>query len=235
MFNPRPVVRRIPLGDAAVCVVDDALLDPRRWVEMAAAHAAGFVEAPSNAYPGIELPMPDSIAAQCMAFFDAHLRDGFGLRRTLHGHAKLAIATHAEEALQPFQVIPHVDRLRMEPGQAALASVLYLFEDEALGGTRFYRPRVDPARLATLFGDAARLDADAFCARHRLPRAYPGGGNAWFEHVLTVPPRFNRLIAYPGTIFHCSDIPQPRLLVADPRKGRLTLNGFYACRRALAS
>lgn len=232
MFNPEPVVTYLPLGDAAVCIIDDALQEPGRWVELARLHADSFVEAPGNAYPGIELPMPDSIAAQCMAFFDARLNHRFGLRGCVHGHAKLAIATHPEQRLQPFQTIPHVDRLRMHAGQAAMASVLYLFEDERLGGTSFYRPRVDASRLAGLFEDAARLDAGTFGVRHGLPRRYPAGSSDWFEHVLTVPPRWNRLIAYPGTIFHSSHVPDPSRLHADPGKGRLTLNGFFVCQRS---
>lgn len=231
MFRASPVVQRIPLGDAAVCVIDDALQDPRRWVELAGVHAGGFVEAPRNAYPGIELPMPDSIAAQCMAYIDQHLAGGFGLRGCAQGHAKLAIATYPEHALQPFQTIPHVDRLRLQHDQAAMAMVLYLFADAALGGTSFYRPRVEPSRLAGLFDDAARMPVEAFAARHRVPRRYPADSNAWFERVLTVPPRWNRLIVYPGTVFHCSDIPDPARLVADPVRGRLTLNGFFACNR----
>ena len=234
MFRPDPIVQRIPLGDTAVCVIDDALQDPERWVALAGQHAGGFVEAPRNAYPGIELPMPDSIAAQCMAYVDRHLAGGFGLRGCAHGHAKLAIATYPEHVLQPFQTIPHVDRLRLEPGQAAMAMVLYLFKDNGLGGTSFYRPRVEPARLAGLFEDAARLQADAFSARHGLPRRYPAESNGWFDRVLTVPPRWNRLIVYPGTIFHCSDIPDPARLRADPGSGRLTLNGFFACNRSRA-
>jgi hypothetical protein len=233
VFNPAPTVQRVALGDACVCVVDDALLDPDRWVALARRHAASFAETPGNAYPGIELPMPDSMVAQCMAFFDQHLHAQFGLRKSLHGHVKLAIATHPEDRLQPFQTIPHVDSLRVEPGQAAMASVLYLFENEALGGTSFYRPRADAVRLAGLFKDAARLDAGSFCALHGLPRAYPAASNDWFEHVLTVPPRWNRLIAYPGTIFHSSHLPDPPKLQADPGTGRLTLNGFFTCKRAL--
>lgn len=235
MFNPAPVVQRIALGDAAVCIIDDALQQPERWVELARRHAGSFIEAPGNAYPGLELPMPESIVAQCTAFFDQHLRDGFGLRRTLHAHAKLALATHPETRLQPFQVIPHVDRQQMEAGQAAMASVLYLFNDETLGGTSFYRPRADAARLAGLFKDAARLDAESFCLLHGLPRAYPAASNEWFEHVLTLPPRWNRLIVYPGTVFHSSHLPDPSKLRVDPGQGRLTLNGFYTCKRALAA
>lgn len=235
MFNPTPVVQRVALGDAAACVIDDALREPGRWVELACRHAGGFVEAPGNAYPGIELPMPESIVAQCMAFFDQHLREQFGLRRTLDGHAKLAIATHPEARLQPFQVMPHVDRQHVEAGQAAIALVLYLFEDEALGGTSFYRPRVDASHLATLFTDAAQQDVETFCALHGLPRAYPAAGNAWFERMHTVPARWNRLVVYPGTVFHSSHVPHPARLQADPATGRLTLNGFFTCKRALTA
>ena len=90
---------------------------------------------------------------------------------------------------------------------------------------------MDGARLARLFNDAATLPAEAFAASHGIRRAYPATSNAWFERVLGVPPRWNRLIAYSGTLFHCSDIPEPSRLDADPAKGRLTLNGFYACER----
>lgn len=235
MFNPAPVVQRIALGDTAVCVVDDALQEPARWAAMAAQHAGGFVAAPQNAYPGIELPMPDAIALQCMRWFDAHLARHFGLAGTEHGHAKLAIATLPEAQLQPFQTIPHIDRMPGPPGQAVMASVLYLFDDATLGGTRFFRPRVPPSQLATLFEDAARLDATPFGDRHGLPRAYPDGATAWFEPVLTIPPRWNRLVVYPGTIFHCSHVPDPARLSADPASGRLTLNGFYGCRRTGAA
>lgn len=234
MFRADPRVRRIPLGQTSVCVIDDALEDPQRWVDLAAAHADSFVEAPRNAYPGIELPMPDSIAAQCMAYIDHHIAADFGLKGCANGHAKLAIATYPAHALQPFQVIPHVDSLRLAPGQVAMAMVLYLFEDAGLGGTSFYRPRMEPTRLAGLFEDAARMPIDAFSTTHGIARAYPADGNAWFERVLTVPPRRNRLIVYPGTVFHCSDIQDPARLQPNPATGRLTLNGFFACVRARA-
>jgi hypothetical protein len=40
------------------------------------------------------------------------------------------------------------------------------------------------------------------------------------------------MVVYPGTVFHSSHIPDASRLHADPRIGRLTLNGFFACRRA---
>jgi hypothetical protein len=50
--------------------------------------------------------------------------------------------------------------------------------------------------------------------------------------VAVVPPRFNRLIFYDGSLFHAGDIPHPGLLRDDVRSGRLTFNGFFVCRRA---
>lgn len=235
MFRPDPVVQRIPLGDSAVCIVDDALLAPEQWVRDAVAHVQRFREAPYNAYPGLELRMPDAVAASIAEFFDRHMRAHFGVRRTLRQHAKLAMVTRAPGTLQPYQTIPHVDTLEVEPGQCVIASVLYLFADPALGGTGFYRPRVPAERLHGLMRDAAVLDADTFAARHGIPRDYAGAGSDWFERVLLVPPRWNRLIVYSGTILHSGEIAHPECLSADPREGRLTLNGFLTCRRQLAA
>jgi hypothetical protein len=58
--------------------------------------------------------------------------------------------------------------------------------------------------------------------------------NAFFEKVATVPARWNRMIFYTGTIFHSGEIVHPQLLSDDPRTGRLTLNGFFTCRRSVA-
>lgn len=233
MFRPAPDVQRIPLGDMPVCVVDDALDAPDRWIELACRHADGFVPAARNAYPGVELPMPDSIVAQCKDFIDQTFRGYFGVRRTLHGHMKLAMATQPDSMLQPFQMLPHVDRQDLGADEVAMAWVLYLFKDARFGGTSFYRPRVDSSRLATLFADAACVVPDEFSARHGIPRRYPSGTTECFEHVLSLPPRWNRLVVYPGTIFHSAEIPQASALSADPATGRLTLNGFFTCKRSL--
>lgn len=234
MFNPAPVVQRIRLGESVVCVVDDALADPDAWVREAASRSGSFIEAAYNAYPGAELRLPEPLSRQCGEFFDRHLRAHFNARRTLRMHAKLAMVSRAPGSLQPVQTIPHVDDLALQAGQLAIASVLYLFRDEALGGTSFYRPRVEPTRLAELMRDAARLDAAEFSIRHGVPRAYPSGSGAWFERVLTLPPRWNRLIAYSGTIFHSGDIQHPDRMAVNPTTGRLTLNAFYVCRRTTA-
>ena len=55
--------------------------------------------------------------------------------------------------------------------------------------------------------------------------------NAYFERIATVPAAWNRLIFYDGGLFHSAHIEQPALLASDPTRGRLTLNGFFTCRR----
>jgi hypothetical protein len=111
------------------------------------------------------------------------------------------------------------------------ASVLYLFHDPALGGTSFYRPRRPGPVIDRLVADSLTLEASDFAARHGVQRGYMTDGNQHFERVATVPAAWNRLIFYDGEIFHSGDIAQPLLMSSDPARGRLTLNGFFTCRR----
>ena len=81
--------------------------------------------------------------------------------------------------------------------------------------------------------ESCTLEADAFRARH--PEIAPGyllDGNAWFEPIGVVAPRFNRLIAYDGDVFHTSHVVDAARLSDDPRRGRLTINGFFTLRAA---
>jgi hypothetical protein len=235
LFNPDPVVETISIGGRPLChVIDNALLEPERWVDFAATNRHAFRDSPQNAFPGPELPLPDAALMQLDGFFSRHLRQRFEVRRTLRLNARLSIASRRPEELQPRQWLCHVDRLRSERGQRALASVLYLFADETLGGTGFYRPRRPLDEIAQLMDEAAVLPAAEFGARHGLHPAYMTASNAWFEKIAVVPPRWNRLIFYSGTVFHSGDITAPERLCDDPRSGRLTLNGFFTCRRNLA-
>lgn len=104
-------------------------------------------------------------------------------------------------------------------GQCIAASVLYLFGDAALGGTSFYVPRRPMDEIARLVHDSRTMGVEAFSARHGLRAGYMSGSNAYFELVLTVPARWNRLIFYDGGVFHCGQIAAPEKLSADPRSG----------------
>jgi hypothetical protein len=213
-------------------VVDDALRDPARWVDHAATRTDDFAEAPHNAYPGVELRLAEAEHAPLADFFDRHVRGLLGGRRTLRSYSRLSLVTRPAHSLQPLQCIPHVDRLRSVNAERIAACVLYLFEDESLGGTSFFRPRRPLPDVLRLLQDASQLDAGDFADRHGIAPGYPGD-SAWFERVLTVPPRFNRLVFYDGGLFHSGHIPRPDQISRDPRRGRLTLNGFFACRSRL--
>ena len=233
VFTPNPPPpKQIALHDGHVCLVfDDVLSEPERFIALAERHRAGFVEAPWNAYPGPELPLADAITARLVEFFNTHARSALGARRTLRAHSRLALVTRTPEQLSPPQWLCHRDRLSLAPGTCIAASVLYLFDDLRLGGTAFYRPLRPPGEIAQLLIDSARLPAEDF--RPRYPDVRPGymaQGNAWFERVASVPPRFNRLIVYRGELFHSGAITHPELLDPDPRRGRLSLNGFFTCR-----
>lgn len=236
VFNPTPRIQILPITSHDACyVIDDALLDPNAWVEYAAQHAAQFADAPFNAYPGPELRLPDAISAQLDQFFSLHLRGAFGVRRTLRMYSRLAMVTRAPAQLRPWQTIPHRDRLGGDASERVVASVLYLFRDERLGGTHFFVPQRGPQEIAALLRDANQLPGETFTARHGIAQAYANESSAYFERVLTVAPRWNRLIVYRGDSFHSGQIADPARLSDDPRHGRLTLNGFWTCRRALGA
>lgn len=236
MFNPNPQVERLAIGPRHACyVIDDALLEPERWVEYAEAHRDAFGERDYNAYPGPELPLPAAAAAQLDAFFALHLRRRLGGRRTLHSMGRLAMTTVAPGSLAPWQCFCHVDRLQVAAPHLVAASVLYLFRNTALGGTGFYMPKRPPEDIARLVRSASELPPRRFHVETGIARGYMCESNDWFEKVLEVEPRWNRMIAYPGTVLHSGDLRAPQLLSDDPRHGRLTINGFFACTRSLAA
>lgn len=234
MFNPAPKIETLSIAGRHAChVIDDALLDPDALVEYAAAQIDAFTERGHNAYPGPELRMPEAFSAQLDAFFTTHFRKRFDVRRTERMYSRLAITATPPAQLAPSQSICHIDHMRAEAHQRILASVLYLFHDERLGGTSFYGPKHPPQTIMPMIVDAASLDAATFCERYGIDTGYMTASNAWFEKILTVPARYNRIIFYEGTVFHTGEIAHPELLSRDPRAGRLSLNGFFICRRNL--
>jgi hypothetical protein len=112
-----------------------------------------------------------------------------------------------------------------------VGSVLYLFRDPALGGTSFYVPRQSPSATDRIQYDSQTLGAAQFSARYGLRPGYMDGSNAYFDCVARVPAAWNRMILYDAGFFHSGDIGRPDLLTTDPATARLTLNGFFSCRR----
>ena len=232
MFNPQPHVQAVPLFDGhRALVVDDVLTDPQPWLQSAVAQQARF-EPSLHAYPGLELWLADAALAPLMDFFGQHIRARLGGRRTLQGSARLSLVTLAPQQLIARQWLCHRDSGPLPPDECLIAGVIYLFEDPALGGTSFYRPRRPAAATNALVQDSQVLDDAAFLQRYpEVQPGYMGAGNAWFERMATVPARFNRAVFYDGALYHSGDVGPPERMVADPARGRLTVNAFVRCRR----
>lgn len=231
MFNTKASVSAVPLNSGQHCwVIDDALNDP----DAAAAWAqTQRFEAPHGyPYPGIVVDAPTGLAQAMSEFFALTVRARMGARRTLELTARLCLVTTPPEQLDPRQWQCHRDRIAANPNAILFAaSVLYLFRDAGLGGTSFYVPRQSATQTDRMIADSQMLDAAAFSARHGIEAGYMAGTNHYFERVASVPAAWNRMIFYDGSLFHSADIAAPQRLSADPARGRLTLNGFFTCRR----
>ena len=236
MFNPAARMSTITIAPGRnAYVIDDALLEPQRWVDLAVRHRADFETLPHNAYPGVELRMPDAITASLDAFFARHVRALLGARRTLRCYSRLSLATRLPEQLEPRQWICHRDRLDPASDRCVAACVLYLFRDPLLGGTAFFTPTRSAHETDVLIHESGVLAADAFRRKYGIVPGYQTASNAWFEKTGSVSARWNRLVFYDGgSVFHSSDIGMSEWLSDDPAGGRLTLNGFFVCRRAVS-
>jgi hypothetical protein len=234
LFNPAATLRSVPLVDGQFChVIDDALAQPERLFEWACAQA--FEPAQGNAYPGVLLPAPRALTQALADYFALHVRRRMGGRRTLDASVRVSLVTLSPQQLQPWQWQCHRDRFDAGPPELSIAaSVLYLFRDPALGGTSFFVPRHPGPATDRLMKDSFKLDASEFAARYDLQPGYMTESNQYFERVVTVPAAWNRLIFYDGEVFHSGDIVHPSRMSSDPTRGRLTLNGFFTCRRVAA-
>ena len=207
-------------------------MQPEQLRQLAADNRSRFAAAPYNAYPGLEWPMGEAVSGPLTDFFNQHIRGRLGGRRTLHMHSRLSLATLQPAQLRPLQRLCHRDRLGASAGEGVAACVLYLFDQPALGGTSFYRPR---RTVQDINADITRWNAltdEDFTQELGAPPSYLTASNAHFELVCSVPAAYNRAVFYDGSQFHSSHITQPELLSADPALGRLTLNGFFITRQA---
>lgn len=236
MFNPDCRIELLPIPGHLPCVVVDNFLEaPELLVQGAVERRGQFVMAQHNAFPGLEYRMPDAFSGRINEFFIQHVKRHLGVRRVLQLYSRLSMVTLRPEQLSPFQRLCHRDKFNDDPAQSFAAGVLYLFKDAAMGGTSFYRPKLDEAaidRMYAMDSEWGSMSREACTERLGEP-AYLVSSNDYFELIATVPAAWNRAIFYDGTIFHSSHITAPQLLSDDPTCGRLTLNSFLTCRSAL--
>jgi Family of unknown function (DUF6445) len=231
MFNADAAVSVVPLMAGQRCVViDGALTDPGALVEWACHQA--FAAPRGFPYPGLVLDAPLAAAQQAAEFFAQKVRGLMGARRILDSTTRLSLVTVPPDQLEPRQWQCHRDRIAANPHEVLFAaSVLYLFRDAALGGTSFYAPRQPAAQTDRLVADSQTMSAQDFSARYGIGPSYMADSNPYFERIASVPAAWNRMIVYDGSLFHSADVDHPERMSADPARGRLTLNGFFTCRR----
>ena len=225
------MVDRVAIDPDHDClVVDDFLLNPDEIVDWAQDHLDRFFMQ-ERAYPGLILPLSEHLAAPLHGFIRSRLSRAFGfLRGDIEYQTQLSLTTLRPGDFSWIQCLPHSDP-RLEAGRANFATVLYLFDNPALGGTGFYRWKDKAFWQEMTAGqvDDPEYGLDILRERFemfRSPWAYTTESNDAVELLTMIPARFNRIICYSGDLPHNAFVTQPELLTGDPRTGRLTLNSF---------
>lgn len=230
-INPGAKVEVRDLAEGCrVAIVDDFLADPAYVRAFAEQQREAFV-IPQRAYPGLTLDVSANSMTDIYRFLRARMSREFGfLRGDIEFSTMLSVTSLAPEELSNLQRICHVDP-RRRPERANFASVIYLFDNEELGGTSFYRWRdkglIEEATALDLQDpDKAGLYLHEHFEYFRTAPCYMTTSNDVAEMLAMVPARFNRLIFYSGDVPHSAYIENSNLLTDDPSSGRLTLNTF---------
>jgi hypothetical protein len=185
-----------------------------------------FVDGGSN-YPGVRAPAPDAYVAALLEATAEPILNAFGssLSPDLEMCA-FSMVTTPPEKLQRGQRIPHFDGPEID----RLAFIHYLCAPEQ-GGTSFYRHRATGlAEITPENHDRYRMALAVELAQQSPAQAYVLEDTHSFERIHGVEAVFNRVIVYKGNALHSGDITARTLLSEDPRRGRLTINGFGSLR-----
>ena len=231
-INTDAEIRREKITEDHDCViVDDFLQDPHEIVDFAADHAGEFSMPEKLGYPGLLLDVKDDAMTDIYRFIRSNMTMHFPfLRGGMKLWTFLSMVTKRPDELSVQQRVCHIDP-NPNPDRSIYAGLLYLFENEDLGGTGFYRWKAhELLEKAAAIGRHDSNQGLAFLREnfptYRNPACYMTGSNEIAELLCTIPARFNRLIFYSGSVPHSGDIAAPELLSRNIRKGRLTLNVF---------
>ena len=225
--NPsgRPQLLTVGREQTPVLIIDDFAQDTRAIREHATTDLAYGPDA-SSRYPGLRAGLPRDYVLSVLASIHPllyrmyRIPQAFGLRPV---NAVYSLITTPPESLEPAQRIPHFDSARPH----YLAVLHYLAEGDFCG-TGLFRHRatgmesVSEERLdAYLAARQAQFDQDG-----EPPAGYITGNTNHYELYETIAYRPNRLVVYPGRLFHSGLVDPLRDVDADPRSGRLTANLF---------
>jgi len=171
------------------------------------------------------------MAAELDAYFQRQLSAWFGAGTSTGMYGRFSRVTREPASLDARQRICHRDDSTAEAGDRICACVHYLFQDEALGGTVFFRSRMSEADTRQFMRDANTLDAHAFGSRYGIPPGYMTESNRYFEVIGRVAAKWNRAVFYDGGVYHSGDIRWPSPAAYREGPGRLTINAFFKSSR----
>lgn len=218
----------------SIAIVDNFLADPGKLHAFAKQHADEF-SMPPRSYPGILLDVDAAHMTDIYRFVRSTMAQHFSfLRGDARLSTMLSMTTLRPDELSNLQRLCHSDP-GVGPKRRNFAFVLYLFDDERLGGTGFYRWKEQEAIVKATALEAEDPDkALAFLKEqfpvYNKPPCYITESNEIAERIDAVPAKYNRLLFYSGDVPHSAQISSPQLLSNDLGKGRLTLNCFASVR-----
>ena len=234
-INPRLDIQIEEIGDGySYVLIDDFLQNPEELVQFAFDNAAQF-SVPEGSYPGLLFDVDDQAVPNLRRFIRSEMGRQFAFMK---GDAKmstfLSMVTAQPSELSNLQRLCHSDP-QTDVGRQNFAAIVYLFDDEALGGTGFYRWKEQKLiEEATALEQQNPEKALTFLREHfetyRQPACYMTESSEIAERLHTIPARFNRFVFYSGNLPHSASIAKPELLSNDFRSGRLTLNCFASVR-----
>jgi Tryptophan halogenase/Family of unknown function (DUF6445) len=232
LLNPKPKIQTLALANGKlVCVIDDFVQNPEALVNWVQSSLPQFKVPPGHPYPGPQLPLSDEVSAQLDAYFQQHCRAPIQAGASLGSYGRFSRVTQDSAALDARQRICHRDDSQVEPGAQMSALVHYLFHDEQLGGTVFFRSLMSDADTQQFFRDATTMDGGVFGQKYGIAANYMTQTNRYFEVIGRVPAKWNRAVFYDGGIFHSGDIRWSSSAGYGTGLGRLTVNAFFKSRR----
>lgn len=231
--NAEIKIRQLASGET-VAVIDDFLVAPDELRSYAVDHANEFY-LPPKSYPGLVRDIDAGAMQEIYRYLRSTLAHRFSfLRGDSQFSSMLSMTTLQPSELSSLQRLCHSDPPATRD-RRNFAFVLYLFDDERLGGTGFYRWKEKQAIIEATALEADDPDKALSFLKDRFetyqkPPCYMTGTTEIAERLGVVPAKFNRLVFYSGSIPHSAQISSPELLSSDLGNGRLTLNCFASVR-----
>jgi len=222
-INPNLSIRVEHVGAERfpLLVVDNLIDRPDDLVTYAASSCT--LAAPTDMYPGLRAPAPQSYAEVLRKALSSAINDAFTLKDfELHSAISyLCVVTTKPSDLKPVQCMPHID------GTAAntFSSVHYLCSP-TYSGTSLYRHRRTGYELVPEYRhDRYRSVLDQELSDTPwTTQDYINGNTEIFERIASTTVAFNRLVLYPSNALHAADIGKDFAFDSNPRSGRFSVN-----------